>query len=83
MHDQTQRPDAEQFARYVLFQLASIRTDLIQTRRSIDEVHAFLNKLTQSEKEERVRGLQALIDLERDRIYRLMLEQSRIPEGPN
>ena len=76
------KPDPEQFARAILFQLASLRAESVQTHRAVLEILEHQNNGTMAGYKKLVTDRELSIEKERDRIYREMLRLAKISEHP-
>lgn len=78
----TQKPDPEEYARLVLYQLAALRAEGIQTQSIVTQI------LSHHRGENHERYLERILDQETrkaeqiDRIYRNCLELAKIPYKP-
>lgn len=82
MNTNPQQYDAESFARIVLFHLASLRSEMIQTQRTVTEILAHQNDETRSQFEKSVKDQELKKAKERDRIFQVTLEMAKIPHLP-
>jgi len=78
--------DTEAFARIVLFQLASLRAEMIQTQRTVIEILEHQTDGTAASYKSQVMGQETKKAKERDRIFQEMLrmvkiQPSQIPLG--
>ena len=82
MNTPTQKPDAEEYARIILYQLAALRAEGIQTQSIVTQI------LCHHRDENHERYLQRIADQETrkvgeiDRIYRECLKLAKIPYKP-
>ena len=74
--------DPESFARIVLFQLASLRAEMIQTQRKVLEILEHQNNGTAAGYKKMVMDQESKKEIERDRIYQEMLKMAKIPAIP-
>jgi hypothetical protein len=78
----TNAPDPNEFARLVLFQLASLRAESIQTQSSVISILARVKGLSHEEYLDEVKRILEVRETERKRIFEGMCALIKLPPFP-